>query len=101
MTKGKLIGIGVGPGDTELLTIKASKVLKEVPIICAPRSAPEKPSIALNIVQDILDERNTEYKTLEPVFPMTENQESLEQGKISRHQSIKRGPVSEYLYQRK
>lgn len=79
MTKGKLIGIGVGPGDTELLTIKASKVLKEVPIICAPRSAPEKPSIALNIVQDILDERETEYKTLEPVFPMTENQESLEQ----------------------
>lgn len=79
MTKGKLIGIGVGPGDTELLTIKASKVLKEVPIICAPRSAPKKPSIALNIVQDILDERESEYKTLEPVFPMTENKESLEQ----------------------
>ena len=79
MTKGKLIGIGVGPGDTELLTIKASNVLKEVPIICAPRSAPEKPSIALNIVQDILDERESEYKTLEPVFPMTENKESLEQ----------------------
>lgn len=79
MTKGKLIGIGVGPGDTELLTIKASKVLKEVPIICAPRSAPQKPSIALNIVQNILDERETEYKTLEPVFPMTEDQKSLEQ----------------------
>lgn len=79
MTKGKLIGIGVGPGDTELLTIKASKVLKTVPIICAPRSAPQKPSIALNIVQSILNERKTEYKTLEPVFPMTEDQKSLEQ----------------------
>ncbi len=77
MNKGKLIGIGVGPGDSELLTIKASNVLKKVPIICAPRSAKDKPSIALNIVQDILDERILEYKTLEPVFPMIENQKSL------------------------
>ena len=29
--KGKLIGIGVGPGDTELLTLKAAKVLESVP----------------------------------------------------------------------
>ena len=31
--KGKLIGIGVGPGDTELLTLKAAKTLKSVPVI--------------------------------------------------------------------
>ena len=31
--KGKLIGIGVGPGDTELLTLKAAKVLESVPVI--------------------------------------------------------------------
>ena len=30
--KGKLIGIGVGPGDTELLTLKAAKVLDTVPV---------------------------------------------------------------------
>jgi len=46
MTKGKLIGVGVGPGDPELLTMKAGRILSEVPVICAPRSAPEKPSIA-------------------------------------------------------
>ena len=29
--KGKLYGIGVGPGDTELLTLKAARILKTVP----------------------------------------------------------------------
>ena len=40
MSKGKLIGVGVGPGDPELLTIKAGKILSEVAVICAPRSSP-------------------------------------------------------------
>ena len=31
--KGKLIGIGVGPGDTELLTLKAANILKTVPVL--------------------------------------------------------------------
>ena len=34
--KGKLIGIGVGPGDTELLTLKAAKILESVPVIFSP-----------------------------------------------------------------
>ena len=28
MKPGKLIGIGIGPGDPELLTIKAARILK-------------------------------------------------------------------------
>ena len=28
--KGKLIGIGVGPGDTELLTLKSAKEKKSI-----------------------------------------------------------------------
>lgn len=79
MSKGKLIGVGVGPGDPELLTIKAGKILSEVAVICAPRSAPEKPSIALAIVQPTLSNRKDDYKTLEPVFPMTEDKKSLEE----------------------
>jgi precorrin-2/cobalt-factor-2 C20-methyltransferase len=78
MSKGKLIGVGVGPGNPELLTIKASKILSKIGVICAPRSAPEKPSIALAIVQATLDDRKDNYKTLEPVFPMTEDKQSLE-----------------------
>lgn len=79
MSKGKLIGVGVGPGNPELLTIKADKVLKSVDVICAPRSAPGKPSIALSIVQPSLDERKEDYIVMEPVFPMTEDKVSLEE----------------------
>jgi precorrin-2/cobalt-factor-2 C20-methyltransferase len=68
MNKGKLIGIGVGPGDPELLTVKAVNVLKRVSVICAPKSSQNKPSVALSIVQGILDGRNDEYVTIEPLF---------------------------------
>lgn len=78
MNKGKLIGIGVGPGDPELLTVKAVKTLKTAPVICAPKSSKNKPSLALSIVQDILIEREINYKTIEPLFPMIEDKEALE-----------------------
>ncbi len=38
-TSGRLYGIGVGPGDPELLTIKAVNILKVVPVVAYP--APE------------------------------------------------------------
>ena len=78
--KGKLIGIGVGPGDTELLTLKAAKVLKTVPVVFSPKSAKEKESIALSIVRPVLKERK-DYKRLmlvEPIFPMIEDKKELE-----------------------
>lgn len=78
--KGKLIGIGVGPGDTELLTLKAAKVLKSVPVVFSPKSSKEKESIALSIVRPVLKERK-DYKRLmivEPIFPMIEDKEELE-----------------------
>ena len=33
---GRLYGIGVGPGDPELLTLKAARILKEVPVVAYP-----------------------------------------------------------------
>ena len=78
--KGKLIGIGVGPGDTELVTLIAAKVLKSVPVVFSPKSSKEKESIALSIVKPILEERK-DYKRLmlvEPIFPMIENKKELE-----------------------
>lgn len=77
MSKGKLIGIGVGPGNPELLTIKAVNALKKVEVICAPRSAASKPSLALSIVQVFLDERALNYELLEPLFPMVEDEKVL------------------------
>lgn len=79
--KGKLIGIGVGPGDTELLTLKAAKILKSVPVIFSPKSSKEKESIALSIVRPIIDERNDSKKLMlvEPIFPMIEDEKKLEE----------------------
>ena len=75
--KGKLIGMGVGPGDTELLTLKAAKVLETVPVIFSPKSSKEKDSIALSIVKPILEKRK-DYKRLmivAQIFPMIEDKD--------------------------
>lgn len=78
MAIGKLYGIGVGPGDPELVTLKAARIIKETDIIFAPKSRNGKPSVALNIVQGIIDEREDECEILQPLFPMTENKDELD-----------------------
>ena len=35
----RLYAIGVGPGDPELLTRKAERILRSVPVICSPTGA--------------------------------------------------------------
>ena len=56
MATGKLYGIGVGPGDPELLTLKAVRLLKEADVIGVPdKGTGEK--TALNIVKDYVDPR--------------------------------------------
>jgi precorrin-2/cobalt-factor-2 C20-methyltransferase len=49
VTTGRLLGVGVGPGDPELLTLKAVRILREGPAI-AYVSAGGQPSIARHIV---------------------------------------------------
>ena len=73
----KLYGIGVGPGDPELLTLKAYKILKEVDMIVAPRSSEEKRSRALHTVEKVIKERDC--IVVEPVFPMTKDRDTLKQ----------------------
>lgn len=52
-TKGRLYGIGVGPGDPELLTLKALRLLRAAPVV-AYQSATDKESIARAIVSQYL-----------------------------------------------
>ena len=60
MAKGKLYGIGVGPGDPELLTLKAVRLLKEADIIGVPdKGTGEK--TALHIVKDFVEESKVRY----------------------------------------
>ena len=74
----KLYGIGVGPGDPELLTLKACRILKEVDMIVAPRSSEKKRSLALLTIEGIIKERENMLIVVEPVFPMTKDREKLE-----------------------
>lgn len=71
---GKFYGIGVGPGDPELLTIKAARVLEKIDIIICPKSKKDSKSVALSIAEEYL-KRQAEILKLE--FPMTYDQEKL------------------------
>lgn len=72
---GTLYGIGVGPGDPELLTLKAVKVLKEVAHVFAASSSKNDYSLAREIVREHLPQ-NVPVDQLS--FPMTFNEQSLE-----------------------
>jgi len=71
---GTFIGIGVGPGDPELITIKAVKALEKVDVIFVPKSHASKPSMALCMVKQIIDKREKPAEILELVFPMTKDE---------------------------
>ncbi|WP_447974035.1 precorrin-2 C(20)-methyltransferase [Nitrospira sp. Kam-Ns4a] len=47
---GRLYGVGVGPGDPDLITLKAVRVLRRVPAVLVPHST-NRPSVALGIVR--------------------------------------------------
>ena len=77
MTSGSLTGIGVGPGDADLLTIKAADAIKNADIVLCPASAADRPSIALSIVSHLVDESRQQVTKL--VFPMTKDRDVLEE----------------------
>jgi precorrin-2/cobalt-factor-2 C20-methyltransferase len=72
---GTLYGIGVGPGDPELITLKALKVLQRVPQIFASCSSKNNYSLALNIVRCHLNGAGIEHLP----FPMTREPQILQE----------------------
>ncbi|MDH3395857.1 MAG: precorrin-2 C(20)-methyltransferase [Nitrosopumilus sp.] len=72
-----LIGIGVGPGDVELLTVKAAKAIQNADIIMCPASSKDRPSIALSVVSPIID-KSLNQKIVKLIFPMTKDKDVLE-----------------------
>ena len=73
--KGKICGVGVGPGDPELMTLKACRLIREADVIAVPGEVPEESvayKIAVRAVPELRD------KTLLPVpMPMVKNREAL------------------------
>lgn len=73
MKKGKFYGIGVGVGDPENITVKATKKLHEVDVIVLPEAKSGEGSTAFNIVREYL-KPGVEQMFLE--FPMIKDVEA-------------------------
>lgn len=64
----KLYGIGVGPGDSELVTLKAVRTMNEVDILFYPEKKKAAGGFAYNIVKQHITTEKVIIKSL--VFPM-------------------------------
>ena len=75
--QGMIYGIGVGPGDPELMTLKAVRLLREADVIAIPGKEKETCTayqIALGAVPEI-----DEKEIIPVVFPMTKNESVLKE----------------------
>jgi precorrin-2/cobalt-factor-2 C20-methyltransferase len=73
---GKLYGIGVGPGDPELVTLKAVHLLQQVGLVIVPRGDTGDQSQALRIISPFLKEGQ---QVEEFTAPMTRDRQLVEQ----------------------
>lgn len=97
--KGKLYGIGVGPGDPELLTIKALRLIRECSVIAVPGKNPQE-TVAYKIVKGICPE--IEKKELLGIhMPMTKDKavlkKSHEEGTDRLCKELKKGQTVAFL----
>jgi precorrin-2/cobalt-factor-2 C20-methyltransferase len=74
MKYGILYGVSVGPGDPELMTVKAVRILERCPVVAAPRTAGEK-TLALDIASGAADLTGKTILNLE--FAMTRDPAEL------------------------
>lgn len=74
MEKGTLYGVSIGPGDPELITVKAMNTISNCKYIATPHTGTGE-SLALSIVSKAQDLSQKEILLLE--FPMTKDKEIL------------------------
>ena len=82
---GILYGLGVGPGDPELIPVKTARILQEVDMVFSASSTKNKHSLATNIASNYLSE-NTSVRLLP--FPMTKNRREAEKAWEEHSQKI-------------
>ena len=72
-----LICVGCGPGDPDLLTVKAVKAIRNADVIICPTSKEGKTSIAYSIITSVID-NSKKPEIINLVFPMVKDKETLE-----------------------
>ena len=68
--RGTFYGIGVGPGDPELLTVKAIKAIEAADVLIAPKTEKKEGSVALEIARPYLKD---DIEIVYQVFPMVKD----------------------------
>jgi precorrin-2/cobalt-factor-2 C20-methyltransferase len=71
---GIFYGVGVGPGDPELLTLKAVEVIKNADVVIAPKTEKKEDSTALSIARPYMKK---DVEILKLVFPMVNDAATL------------------------
>lgn len=72
---GTLYGVGIGPGDPKLLTIRAKEILDTVDTIFVPKAKDDGRSCARSIVETAISKSKN---FIEITFPMTKDRKKLE-----------------------
>lgn len=93
MKRGKIYGVSVGPGDPELMTLKAARILREADVIALPSASREK-CAAYKIARQAVPEIDEKEILLVPM-PMTHDRQKLEEahkkGAVAVRQALEQG----------
>ena len=89
MKIGTLYGIGVGPGDPELITVKGARLLRQCQHVFVPKPRMAADSVALSVAAIYL---NPSSQVHELIFPMTSDRADL-----SRHWKASAGEIATVL----
>ncbi len=76
MKNPRLIAVGVGPGDPELLTLKGARLLREADVVVTPVGDRSENSVAQSIVADFVDAERQQLLT--HIYPMKKNPAEME-----------------------
>lgn len=75
-TLGTLYGIGIGPGDPELITVKALHQLRAAPVVAFPAGLNNRPGVAERTIEPWL---SSQQQRLPLVFPYVQNPQQLDE----------------------
>ncbi|PLX83735.1 MAG: precorrin-2 C(20)-methyltransferase [Desulfuromonas sp.] len=73
----RVVAVGVGPGDPELITLKGVRMIREADVVVAPVGDRSDSSIARAIVEEFVDPAR--QKLVTQVYPMKRDQAGLEE----------------------